>query len=30
VGILTAVVGAPVFLTILLAQQRRGRAAFYG
>jgi iron complex transport system permease protein len=30
VGILTAVVGAPVFLSILLRQQRRGGAAFHG
>ncbi|HEU4587068.1 MAG TPA: iron ABC transporter permease [Gemmatimonadales bacterium] len=30
VGILTAVVGAPLFLSILLRQQRRGGAAFYG
>jgi iron complex transport system permease protein len=30
VGILTAVVGAPVFLSILLRQQRRGGAGFYG
>jgi iron complex transport system permease protein len=30
VGILPAVVGAPVFLSILLRQQRRGGAAFHG
>ena len=30
VGIITAVVGAPVFLWILLRQQRRGAASFYG
>ncbi|MDN5864052.1 MAG: iron ABC transporter permease [Gammaproteobacteria bacterium] len=30
IGIITAVVGAPVFLWILLRQQRRGQAAFYG
>ncbi len=30
VGIITAVVGAPVFLWILLLQQRRGSAGFYG
>jgi iron complex transport system permease protein len=30
VGIITAVIGAPVFLWILLRQQRRGSAGFYG
>jgi iron complex transport system permease protein len=30
VGIITAVVGAPVFLYILLRQQRRGSAGYYG
>jgi iron complex transport system permease protein len=30
IGIITAVVGAPVFLWILLRQQRRGAASFYG
>ncbi len=30
IGIITAVVGAPVFLYILLRQQRSGGAAFYG
>lgn len=30
IGIITAVVGAPVFLWILLRQQRQGAAAFYG
>ena len=30
VGIITAVVGAPVFLWILLLQQRRGSGAYYG
>lgn len=30
VGIITAVVGAPVFLWILLRDQRRGSAGFYG
>ena len=30
VGIITAVVGAPVFLWILLRQQRRGAASLYG
>lgn len=30
VGIITAVIGAPVFLWILLRQQRRGAASFYG
>jgi iron complex transport system permease protein len=30
IGIITAVVGAPVFLWILLRQQRRGSAGFYG
>jgi iron complex transport system permease protein len=30
IGIITAVVGAPVFLYILLRQQKRGEAAFYG
>jgi len=30
VGIITAVVGAPVFLWILLRQQRNGAASFYG
>ena len=30
IGIITAVVGAPVFLYILLRQQRAGGAAFYG
>jgi len=30
VGIITAVVGAPVFLWILLRQQRSGAATFYG
>jgi heme transport system permease protein len=30
IGIITAVVGAPVFLWILLRDQRRGTAGFYG
>lgn len=30
IGIITAVVGAPVFLWILLRQQRQGAAGFYG
>jgi iron complex transport system permease protein len=30
IGIITAVVGAPVFLLVLLGQQRRGTAGFYG
>ena len=30
VGIITAVVGAPVFLWILMMQQRRGSAGYYG
>jgi iron complex transport system permease protein len=30
IGIITAVVGAPVFLLVLLRQQRRGAAGFYG
>jgi iron complex transport system permease protein len=30
IGIITAVVGAPVFLWILLRQERRGGAGFYG
>ena len=30
IGIITAVVGAPVFLWILLQDQRRGSAGFYG
>jgi iron complex transport system permease protein len=30
IGIITAVVGAPIFLWILLRDQRRGSAAFYG
>jgi iron complex transport system permease protein len=30
VGIITAVVGAPVFLWILLRDQRQGSAGFYG
>ncbi|MGB9428885.1 MAG: iron ABC transporter permease [Gammaproteobacteria bacterium] len=30
IGIITAVIGAPVFLWILLRQQKRGRAGFYG
>ncbi len=30
IGIITAVIGAPVFLWILLRQQRRGSAGFYG
>jgi iron complex transport system permease protein len=30
IGIITAVVGAPIFLWILLREQRRGSAAFYG
>jgi iron complex transport system permease protein len=30
IGIITAVVGAPVFLWILLRDQRRGAAGFYG
>ena len=30
VGIITAVVGAPVFLWILMLQQRRGSAGYYG
>jgi iron complex transport system permease protein len=30
IGIITAVVGAPVFLTILLREQRRGLAGIYG
>jgi iron complex transport system permease protein len=30
IGIITAVVGAPIFLWILLREQRQGGAAFYG
>jgi iron complex transport system permease protein len=30
IGIITAVIGAPVFLWILLRDQRRGGAGFYG
>jgi iron complex transport system permease protein len=30
IGIITAVVGAPVFLLVLLRQQQRGAAGFYG
>lgn len=30
IGIITAVIGAPVFLWILLRQQQRGAAGFYG
>ncbi len=30
IGIITAVIGAPVFLWILIRQQRPGRAGFYG
>jgi heme transport system permease protein len=30
IGIITAVVGAPIFLAILLSQQRRGSSGFYG
>ncbi|MBN8714863.1 MAG: iron ABC transporter permease [Xanthomonadales bacterium] len=30
VGIITAIVGAPVFLWILVSQQRKGTAGFYG
>ena len=30
IGIITALCGAPVFLAILLAQQRQGSAGFYG
>jgi iron complex transport system permease protein len=30
IGIITAVIGAPVFLWILLRQQKGGNAAFYG
>jgi iron complex transport system permease protein len=30
IGIITAVVGAPVFLLVLLRQQQRGTAGFYG
>jgi iron complex transport system permease protein len=30
IGIITAVVGAPVFLWVLLRQQRQGSAGFYG
>jgi iron complex transport system permease protein len=30
VGIITAIVGAPVFLWILLRQQRQGSSGFYG
>jgi iron complex transport system permease protein len=30
IGIITAVVGAPVFLWILLRDQRQGGAGFYG
>ena len=30
VGIITAVVGAPVFLWILLREQRQGGANYYG
>ena len=30
IGIITAVVGAPIFLTILLGDQRRGLAGIYG
>ncbi|MBX6364949.1 MAG: iron ABC transporter permease [Gemmatimonadetes bacterium] len=30
IGIITAIVGAPVFLSILLREQRQGSAGFYG
>jgi iron complex transport system permease protein len=30
IGIITAVIGAPVFLWILLREQRNGSAGFYG
>jgi iron complex transport system permease protein len=30
IGIITAVIGAPVFLVILLRQQRRGSPGFHG
>lgn len=30
IGIITAVIGAPVFIWILLSQQRKGGASFYG
>jgi iron complex transport system permease protein len=30
IGIITAVVGAPVFLWILLREQRSGSSGFYG
>ncbi len=30
IGIITAIVGAPVFLLVLLRQQQRGAAGFYG
>ena len=30
VGIITAIVGAPVFLWVLVSQQRKGTAGFYG
>jgi heme transport system permease protein len=30
IGIITAIIGAPVFIWILLRQQRRGSAGFYG
>jgi iron complex transport system permease protein len=30
IGIITAVIGAPVFIWILISQQRKGMASFYG
>ncbi|HEX7326609.1 MAG TPA: iron ABC transporter permease [Rhodanobacteraceae bacterium] len=30
IGIITAIIGAPVFIWILISQQRKGRAGFYG
>ena len=30
IGIITAIIGAPVFIWILLNQQRKGAAGFYG
>ncbi len=30
IGIITALIGAPIFLWILLRQQRRGASGFYG
>ncbi|HEX7326611.1 MAG TPA: iron ABC transporter permease [Rhodanobacteraceae bacterium] len=30
IGVITAILGAPVFIWILIAQQRKGEASFYG